>query len=379
MAIIFDKEVSQTELLSSHDDNIVKFHSDNVLAEVSCKVDFGFQSYDITPDPTGLFTYNLKEVVKVAINPSNFRDSVEPDVHNGNYSLQDDNAYLAVSVTYQISFEGGSTESISRNYKFVKGVKQPIKYLNNTIDTVADMITILAPFEKNSRKSFFIPYFDGYPMDFAFYSNAARNIIVTNKTTNHTATIPVLAGVNRVFISGGDHNMTLDDFLPLVYGVNKLELAIEGSPLELVTLNLDRRRSECGLCFKYHNEQGGWNYYRFNEIYREDTKTKTIASLAPLFASIEESFESDVISGKDSARTVSLLAEVRDKREQKYLQQILTSPRVELYLNEVFERADSSSWLGIRVLDGTFRTENTKNSFSELKIKVGITNKSLSL
>lgn len=379
MAIIFDKEVSQTTLLGSHDDNIVEFHSDNVLAEVSCNVDFGSQSFDITPDPSGKFTYNLKEVVKTLINTNNFRDSLVPDLHNDNYVQEDPNAYLAVSVTYRISFDGGSTESISRNYKFVKAVHQPIKFLDNVIDTVSDKITILSPYEAYSKKSFYMPYFDGMPFDFNLYSNAARNIVITNKTVNLSETIPVVNGVNRIFVSGGDRDWVKDSFLPLIYGVNTLEIAIEGSPLDVITLYLERHEPDCGLYFKYHNQHGGYSYYRCNRIYTEDVRTRTIQAMAPIFKSIEENFESNFIFGKDSSKVANLLIELKDRRGQSYLEEILDSPRVEMFVQHQYTRADATSWLGVRVLDGTFETKNTKNVYGVLKFKVGITRKTLTL
>lgn len=379
MAIIFDKEVSQTTLLGSHDDNIVEFHSDNPLDEVSCNVDFGSQSFDITPDPTGKFTYNLKEVVKTLINSNNFRDSLVSDIHNENYVQQDNDAYLAVSVTYRISFQGGTTESISRNYKFVKAVHQPIKYADNVIDTVTDKITILSPYEQYSKKSFYMPYFEGLPFDFNFYSNAVRNIIVTNKTVNLSTTLSVANGVNRIYVSSGARNWALDSLLPLVYGINQLEFAIEGSPTDVITLFLERHEPDCGVYFKYHNQHGGYSYYRCNRIYTEDLIAKTIQAMSPIFKSIEQNFESNFIFGKDSSKTVNLLIELKDRRGQAYLEEILDSPRVEMYLEPQFTRADSTSWLGVRILDGSFEIKNTKNIFGILKFKVGITRKTLTL
>ena len=58
MAIIFSKDLPTNELLNSHNNNIVKFISNNQLEATKCGITVEGVYFEITPNPNGVFKHS---------------------------------------------------------------------------------------------------------------------------------------------------------------------------------------------------------------------------------------------------------------------------------------------------------------------------------
>lgn len=376
MAIIFSKALSESELLNSHNSNTVEFNSDNVLTAVKCTLDFGSISFEITPNPSGLFQYDLKHATQELINENNFEDQIVPDIENDGYVYGDDTLYKLISLIYTIVFDNDSTESTTKNYLFTKSVKQPDRY-SETIINSTDLLGLLIPFVDYSVKSYSATYHKGYPFDIAVYSNLPRTITIVNKTNALSNTFDLNQGVNRLFFSDGTMNFSFDDTIALITGINELEFQIASVPI--LTLLLNKKESNCGPYLKYYSNNGSYQYFLFNEIFNEDESTKIIDVLSSKFKSIEEATDLDRITGKESETIISMFTEYLTSNEMNYLKPIITSPRVELYTREVYTKAESNSWRGVVLRDATYRINSTKKELKGLNIEIGYTNNVMTL
>ena len=377
MALIFSKDLSEVNLLNSHNNNIVEFSSDNPLTATDCDLDFGSIIPNITPDPDGLFRYNLKDIVKTLINSSNFKDDYIQDIDSKGYVYSDQNLYKLIPIVYTITFEGGTTETTTKNYLFIKSIKQPDKFSRTIINSVSEKLAFLLPYEDHSVKSYTAIYHKGYPFDFALYSNIARTITIKNKTNNLETTLDINQGVNRIIISDGSQNFTFEDLLPLVTGINNLEFKVDSENFK--TLILEKKESSCGTYLRYYSSFGSYFYYLFDGIYREVKKTKIIDILSGDFEDIDSTFETVTITGKGSSNTRSLLVENMTERQRKYLLSIAESPRVDLYTRDQFIIAGDDSWRGVTLNDGSFKVEDKKKNLFKFDGEISFINYTLSL
>lgn len=377
MAINFTKQLSESDILNSHNNNIVEFSSDNVLTAVKCTLNFGSVSFEITPDPEGNFSYNLKHAVKELINTNNFQDLITPDIEANGYIYEDTSLYKIISLEYTVAFNNETTESSTKNYIFSKSVKQPDRYEETIINSLQDLVGIMIPFKDFSVKSYAATYFVGYPFDVSIYSNVSRTITVANRTNGMSYDILISKGVNRLFVSEGWSNFSFEDDLPLIYGVNELEFQIGGSVY--VTLILTKRESGCGKYLKFYSNTGSYQYFLLDDIFTEDESTKIIDNLQGRHQSIEESVGIDRITGKTSRSVLNLFTEYLTTDEMNYLKPIINSPRVELYTRNQFEKQITTSWRSVVLIDGTFRVIDTKKNLKRLAFQVGYTNHTLSL
>lgn len=377
MAIIFTKAISESELLNSHNNNIVEFYSNSVLTSTKCTLNFGSVSFEITPDPSGNFSYNLKHAIKELINENNFEDQILPDIENDGYIYEDGSLYKLQGLTYTITFDNDTTEATTKNYIFTKSVKQPDRYDETIINSAIDLIGLLIPFRDYSVKSYAATYFTGYPFDIAIYSNIARTITIRNQTTNFSFDISVVKGVNRLFFSDGNQNFSFEDDLPLIYGENELEFIIGGSVK--LTLFLDKKESGCGRFLKFYSSEGSYQYFLFDDIYTKEKKGKIIDNLQSKFEDIHEAVGQDRITGKTSSNIENLFTEYLSNDSMNYLQSIIDSPRVELYTRNQYEKQIATSWRSVVLLDSSHQIENTKKNLKRLAIQIGYTNNSLAL
>jgi hypothetical protein len=160
--------------------------------------------------------------------------------------------------------------NVTLNYNFIKSVEQIIGYrnkasLNNT--------RILLP--TTNYIDYSIPYFTGYPMEFAIYGLTSTNTYYfKNKTTvNQSSTFTATnSNVKRIFFSDGGYNETTSNLLSLSTTSNLIEVWVNGA----FNINIKRMESNCGIYLKWFNANGGYSYWLFDKFYSDTTSTKTI-------------------------------------------------------------------------------------------------------
>lgn len=373
MAIIFDKALSTTELLNAYNNNIVEFHSDNGLAAVSCVINLGDVSFEITPDPNGQFLFNLKEGVKVLINSNSFEDLIVPDIEFDGYVYKDDTLFLSLGVDYELTLSDDSTETTAKAYKFFKSVKQPIKYSEEVIDGVN--LSLLLPFYQNNKLAKYASYYEGYPFDFSLYSKNVATITITNKANGLTEDFNLLAGVNRIFISQGSANFTIDDVLPLITGMNELEIS-DGS--ETVTLYLEKFESKCSPMLKFFNDSGSYSYLRFEENPKITVRTKTLNTINVDFKDISETRGTNLITGKMKSTRERLQVRRMSPDQFKLFLDLTASPRVDLFMDDLFQKQESDSYYTVIMKDASYKYDDRRNLYNAI-ITIEYLNNTISL
>lgn len=343
--ILFTTEISETNVLNAFNNNVVEYNSDSSLIPIKSIITILGEELEITPNTNGVFRYNFKEIVKKLINQNYFRDTIEPEIETS-FVYLDNTVYKELSVEFTIQFNDLSEENITKTYKFLKSVEQLETFRQRLVNTENPSIALLTPFTDRSNKTYFSTYFEGYPFDVSIYSNANRTITIHNKKINESTTMPLLKGVNRLFISDGNNNFSFEDELPLYFGINELEIRV--SSTDYVTLFLKKVESECGVYLKWFNNEGGWNHFLF-KTYSEKRKIKGIGILNQDFDNLIDTEEPEVEMGMDSRDTLKFYSGRLQEYEKRILNGLSESPKIYRYLNCMYQKSESTDWITQRI------------------------------
>ncbi|MDA8956705.1 hypothetical protein N9H19_03720 [Flavobacteriales bacterium] len=313
----------------------------------------GNYTFEVSPDPNGLFTFDLKEIAKLLINGNYFNDSIVPEISISSDSLvyKDSSLAIDVSVSFRIFHRTIATQQLfveqeNRNYRFIKAVSQQEDYRKNIVTSADVQLSLQLPFSEISNKTYHATYFEGFPFDIPIYSNIDRPLTILHKQTNQTLEIDVLFGVNRLFISDGDNNFSFQDHLTLYYGLNELEIKI--SDTEFVTLFLKKVEPDCQTYLKWFNNNGGWSYFGFkNPI--ESRDTDSLGLLNNDNFNIDSSQDLFHEIGKSSIDSLVCYGVGLEKFEKEIINTISDSPKVYMFIKDEFQPTSLSSWIPVSV------------------------------
>ena len=76
MAIIFTKNYSSSDLLTTGNSWIVEFNSDTAEFPQRAKITFAGKDFYVDPKPDGSFSFDYKRIMNSLINLNNFEDSL---------------------------------------------------------------------------------------------------------------------------------------------------------------------------------------------------------------------------------------------------------------------------------------------------------------
>lgn len=321
MAITLTKEPSG--IYPAYNDSILEFSSslaDNNKAELTIyPVETFTRTFIVYPDANGKYLFNLKEAVKVIFNASGFSDfNFFTDLYYKSIS----GLYLSQQVKIEV-FSDTTSENVTKYYDFFKAVKQigeavfsnPYQLLSYSKDGVNHSIT----------------YFEGFPLHFDILQADAGVIVKNLNTGNETEImLPTTSDSFRINIDrGGAINWTLDNFLPLIEGLNKLEI-YEGTTFKS-NLFLNKKKKACGVYLKWFNRNGGFSHYLFDEFYIIKTKGSDLGQvLNTEFDNIEDLSGSYRSTGKKAQGDLTLKARY-GSIDYEVLKDIFTSPFIQMY------------------------------------------------
>ena len=374
--ILFNNDISGSNIHKSFNNQVIEFYSNSLLTPVRATIDFGSSIYEISPSPDGIFQFNLKYAVNDILNANDFKDPVIPDIENLGYVYDDDTIYKIFPVDIEIEFDDESTETASKSYQFIKGVQQIGHYYRDRLNNKNNEVLPLLPFYDYSNISFHATYHVGYPFDIPILAYNAGIHTITNKTNGISFDVTLRAGLNRIFFSDGNSNFTIEDDLPLLVGVNEIEIAY-GS--ESCTIYVTKRESGCGPFLKWYSPYGGYSYFLFDEIITSQITTKIIDQVQPQFESIEFAQSFDRITGKTSSIVKRVFIEYLNDYEHEYLKTVIDSPFVELFIDPQYTRYDGSNFRGVVIGDSTFTIEKTKKKMKRLDLQIRYTNETMKL
>jgi len=383
MAITFSKSISTTEILNAYNNNVVEFTSNAIPVGKSiakCLITIGTDFVTITPNANNTFHYNFKSLIKSLINTNDFVDSLVP---TNAKNVPDSNLIQTYSVTYLITFTDSTTENIVKSYTFTKSANQ-IGNLNNYSNTVNQVISPTT-----------LTLFKGYPFDLPVFSDG--NYTLKNTTNGATFSATSTSGnIDRLFLHDGQKFLSthenrviadggivenpetyegLFDINILQKGYNTLKIL---SANTLTTLTINVKDVNDGVYLKWANKDGGYSYWLFNCIYKDNVRVRDIGFYNTDFESIDNTYRTLKSLGKTSNRDRSITAEHLTLAEKNYIEDIIDSPQVDLYLKDKGTLISSTSWQGVELLRGRFLVENTKQHTYKLKLKININDYTLS-
>lgn len=334
----FIKDISANPL-NAYNNSITEFQPTDAVKEiVNCIVSVSGLDFDITPNLNRTFQFNFKTISKTLINTNNFRDTVEVGLSNS-IVYQDDTLFKELPIDFTINFSDGTSETETKTYKFLKSVEQIIGRKTDKTKSIFPLVQ-----EKSDLSSG--TYFEGYPFDFGVYSDANRTIKVKNKSNNNEVDIELNKGINRIVLSSGYTNVSILNILPITVGFNELEF-LDGSNV-LFTKIIKKVDATCGVMLKWFNQQGSYSYWLFPFKYKTQTNTKTITSFERDFENLEDSIGNLFITGKTGSRLLRVLSQALSHNEFDVVQQIYTSPHVQILTTERFE---PTKWIDVKVND----------------------------
>lgn len=359
MAIQFISDLPQSTTLNSFNNNEVTFRSTRSEESIFATITIGSFSVSVTPNKQGVFHFNFKEAFKIISNANHFQDglmnSLAVSTGAGSYVYRrtDPNVFRRVNVAYSIEAEDGSIDHATRQYKILRSVIQLSDYRAGLTNEENHMISILSPMVDKSSKTYHATKFDGYPFEFSLLSNRTQHIIIKNKTTEHQITIQGVEGVNRIILSTGISNVTLENILPITNGINEIEIAPYDPSADLsefkITLFLTKKQPcKNGHLLKWFCDFGGWCYYFFQEN-AQRMDFKEVADYPNNYGNIGSVQSAFTSMGYEKEKQVQLYADQLSRFEKRYINTLFGSPKVYLYLKDSFQLADKNSFVEVKV------------------------------
>lgn len=354
MAIVFTTSLPTDQVLNAYNNNVIEFNSDVEKINVKATITIGTLPFEITPSPDDQYYFNFKSIIQKLINTNYFQDLIEPENEN-TMVYTDDTLYKEITVTLSVQFDDSSTDEETINLAFIKAVDQEENYKRNTINQVNNEIALLLPFTPASNQDYHATYFEGYPFDVAIYSDADRIITIKNRATGISNDFEMTKGVNRLFLSDGNNNFSVDEIIPLQIGLNLLDFYIGENPK--VTLQLSKMDSICGSYFKWFNDQGGWSYFLFHK-YDTTITTKANDVFFQDFNNLGNTRDRMFDLGVDIENSDKYFAEGITSLQIQLIRSMMESSKVYRYLNKQYQTGKRIDWITEKIKPGKLRTFN---------------------
>lgn len=348
----------------AYNDSIIEFSSSTLSGVTYSEISINSNIFKVYPI-AGVFTYNFKEIVKVLINQNNFSDSIIPDL-SVDYIVDDSTLSLILTPTIKI-YNSTTSEQVTKEYKFLKNVEQLINY--RTKSDINNDVRVLLPTENYT--DYYLPYFEGYPLDFSVYGLTSGNTLTFKNVTtiSETDSVTILNSIpKRIFLSDGGINETINNILGLSTTTNLVEMWVDD--IFKSNIKIKRNESKCGVYLKWFNANGGYSYWLFDEIFSDNLNTKTIDEINGSYDNLQNITSTSNITGKSGNRTFKLTTRFTEI-EKEYLTSLLLSPLVEMYVHQTpFNQTDSAKFIGVKVNDGS---STFNNKYSNYKFETTIT------
>jgi hypothetical protein len=383
MAIVFEKNLSLTNLLFAYNNNTVTFkQSSTSLVAKKATVFFNNQLFTLFPDPNGKFYFNFKYSAPTFINDNNFADGSCFNLAEGiattfkNEVIADGGTFEAFDcLVEQIEDLGIDpiidwTDNIYKEFE----VTYKIFYTNNTEDTVIQYYQFLSayvnyqdykklypgfPYDAYANKMMIKPipylkYWNGYPFDFTWYDGSESNlefnvngILQTYVNSNK---------INRVIVSNGGN-----EFISLNAGYN----TINEFQIEKITDICE------GHYIKWLNSFGGWNYWLFYKG-NDTLTTKDLGQIYNDYEDVVDTISPYVSIGKTSENNILVRQDNITQNEMLILNDLLDTPKVYLFTGTPNQNVQCKEWLEVNIKSGAFRVSNSREKMNSLSLTIEI-------
>ncbi len=362
MALIYTKTIDTGKYLLSENNNIIEF-TDNVASRSILYAEFKVGNElpsRVYADLSGVIWYNVNENVSPRLN--DYADTLNLSSVNvsniDSYFLDWSKTYLEYNLDINVVFSGGGgalQESLTG--VFVLGVEQVMDYFKEMTIKNNDMF-VLGPLKKDTNNTHYLKYWNGYPFDFGFTENISTgaNITVIENLSTQQSTLPlnIVNKISRMVVSDGTSNVSIENHLPLPFGLNVLKLGTD------TIVELNKVDSNCGAYIKWLNQYGGYSYWLF-ENSSEKVKSKQNGFINNDFYNIEESVSGLKSAGRTSEDTLQVYYEYLTEDDINLLTGVLSSPKIYLYMGYKFAKRPINSWIEVSLSSNTVTKSNFKN------------------
>lgn len=375
MAIVFTKGIDLNKLRMAYNNDVIKFYSNvSTALPVWCEIaarnvgsDVDRFRVRIYPAPDGTFYFNFRQYISSMINTRNFEDTtnivIGSDIDSCLYNFRE-GTYLNQDIFIVIMHSDDTNSSAGYNLSWLAGVEQLGSY--NIFDR-RDYF-IMTPFKKLTDNHVYLKYWQGYPFDISLFTWLNGNYTLKNNTNILDANITI--GGNKVYrlaFSDGRTDETLEDFVPLVDGFNKLTWSLEGGPVENnIFITMEKVPYKCGIYFKWLNKYGGYSYWLFENTYSIDRASKQLGELDRNNENLEYTFNRDIQIGKDSNDTVRAIAELLTEDERMILEGIIDSPKIYMFTGQPLARNNYRDWIEVSLKTSNVRVKNPKQELTNI-------------
>ena len=377
MAIVFTKNPAVQNIQNAFNNVIVEFNSNAPVTYSKCEIEVTYLSdvYDFVITPIDRnFYFNLKQIASKIAKKNNFKD----ELTNISLGLNTYDLFFLLSVKYTIVFDAGGTETSTQNYNFYKSVMQ----INNPLPSIFNTTNVLDIVNYAD-----LTMFKGFPFDFSIYTQS--DVTIKNDFLQTEEVLTKVDSSNRLFLSngldflgsfGGRVNSISGGFMVnnncanvsksdlVKVGANVLKLSEATSE---TILNLDVKDS-CGVYLRYFNNYGNYSYWLFEDVSNTDLKVQTKGTVNVDFEDINETYTTELTTGKLAQKFVNLRSKNLDKNKRKQLESLFTSPRIDLYLGKKGEAVNdySEKWETVILQDGTFTQGSSKRELSNISVTI---------
>lgn len=360
--IIFTKDIPENILLTAYNNHVVKFSSESDLTPLYSEISGLGIFAKIYPSPDNSFRIDFKDHVASVVNTKKFADNLQTNLISG---VSDSFTYNAVNGTYlegvltfTITFVDLTTETITRSVEFYTGVYQLEAYKKQEIST-SSKYTVLSPISKRSDNSVDLKFWAGYPFEFSFYTSLPDSVFtLVNTSIGEGYDFKAKGRITSLWVSDGRTDISVEDFLPLSYGLNVLNI-YAGDENQNMNINLNKVDSDCGIYVKWYNNQGRWTYWLLNKIHQRDLASKYNAELNNDFENIEDTISPTIQSGKVSNEILRCNVKNLTETERDVFIGIFTSPKIYYFTGERFSRSSFNDWIEVSLKNTNTKTSDT--------------------
>lgn len=322
------------------------------------------------PGPDGKFFFNFKPYITSLINTRRFADTLNPVIlpNNPGSFVYDftEGTYFEKNISLAIMRDDGAVDEGLFSLAWLAAVEQPGDY--HYFERSG--FYVLTPFARNTTTQFYLKYWEGYPFDIPLYYPNPM-LYLRNATTGFTQPFEMRGRVNRLAISDGRTNISLESLLPLAGGYNSLRLMPGSIPSRKDKfLTLVKMPYQCGVYLKWLNKYGCYNYWLFENTYAVDRSAKSIGEMDADNYNLENMYGRTLQLGRESQDTLKLVAELLDENDRRIVEGLLESPKIYMFTGQPYARNGAREWLEVSLKTTSARLKNAREKLTNFTFDI---------
>ena len=377
MAISFIKDISETNFLFSHNNNVIEFYSDSVEVVTTCVITINSKVIVLYPSPANTFYFNFKEVVSTLINKNNYKDDLQTDISVSYTYDWASRVYLNGDVDIKINFANDTFDTVTKDLNFILSAVNQLDYNRRfPYETALNKTVLGLPLIDKANNKFYAKYWNGYPFDLGVFKgvDSIDEILIDNASNGLNYSFPLVSakGFERLVFSDGNSSTTIENALPLVIGFNDLTVSTEITPAYLL---LEKEDGCDGVYLKWINDKGGYSYWLFKSN-QSQRNFKNLGYLQNDNNNLEDTISPEVSLGYRSNDSFTVYENLLREEQKNLIVSMLDSPKVYMFTGTPFSQNNFNDWLEVKLKQSKFPITQVKRNLYNIKIAFSLPNNS---